>query len=280
MNATEVLKRIMTTLSLSKEEVLFTYAKLADGTILESSTFDVGESVDVVTEDGKSPAPAGEHEVILRDSEGNDVRIKIIVDSEGKITERENVELQSEEEVAKEEEIEEMVAGLIDTLTPDEVSSEVAEDIAEKVLDALEDKIEILKKRKATKMESIAGGDMGDDEEVATEETAEPISEDEDMKSILTKLQYRIEELEKKYKKMAEVKEEEISEGEDAEIVKVEPLPGDVAMKAAKSKVKGELPKLDGAPIDENAPKQNGVKFNKKGNVANTQNSFLSKLYK
>jgi hypothetical protein len=41
-----------------------------------------------------------------------------------------------------------------------------------------------------------------------------------------------------------------------------------------------ELPKLDGAPIDENAPKQNGVKFNKKGAVANTQNSFLSKLYK
>jgi hypothetical protein len=93
MNATEVLKRIMTTLSLSKEEVLFTYAKLADGTILESPTFDVGESVDVVTEDGKSPAPAGEHEVILRDSEGNDVRIKIEVDAEGKITEREIVEL-------------------------------------------------------------------------------------------------------------------------------------------------------------------------------------------
>jgi hypothetical protein len=41
-----------------------------------------------------------------------------------------------------------------------------------------------------------------------------------------------------------------------------------------------ELPKLDGAPIEENAPKQNGVKLNKKGNVVNTQNSFLSKLYK
>jgi len=229
MNATEVLKRIMTTLSLTKEEVLFTYAKLADGTILESPTFDVGESVDVVTEDGKSPAPAGEHEVILRDSEGNDVRIKIIVDAEGKITERENVEL-GEGEV---------------------------------------------------KMESIAGGDMGDDEEVATEETAEPISEDEDMKAIVTKLQYRIEELEKKYKEMAEVKEETISEGKKAEEVKAEPLPGDKAEKmAAVTDEDEELPKLDGAPIDENAPKQSGVKFNKKGAVANTQNSFLSKLYK
>lgn len=230
MNATEVLKKIITTLSLAKEEVRFTYAKLADGTILESPTFDVGETVDVVSEDGKSPAPAGEHEVILRDSEGNDVRIKIMVDAEGKITERENVELADEVE-----------------------------------------------------MESIAGGDMGDDEEVATEETAEPISEDEDMKSIVTKLQYRIEELEKKYKEMAEVKEEEISEGKKAEEVKAEPLPGDKAEKMAAvepDEDEEELPKLDGAPIDENAPKSNGVKLGKKTTMVNTQNSFLSKLYK
>ena len=232
MNATEVLKRIMTTLSLSKEEVLFTYAKLADGTILESPTFDVGESVDVVTEDGKSPAPEGEHEIILRDTEGNDVRIKIMVDAEGKITERENVELGEKEE----------------------------------------------------KMESIAGGDMGDDEEVDTEETAEPISEDMkkygDMKKVMEDMSYRIEELEKKMQSMMEVKEEEISEGKKAEKVKAEPLPGDVAMKAVTDEDEEELPKLDGAPIDENAPKQNGVKFNKKGSVPNTQNSFLSKLYK
>ena len=229
MNATQVLKKIMTTLSLAKEEVLFTYAKLADGTILESPTFDVGEMAEVVSEDGKSPAPAGEHELILRDSEGNEERIKIIVDAEGKITERENVELGEKEE----------------------------------------------------KMESIAGDDMGDDEEVSTEETAEPISEDEDMKSVVTKLQYRIEELEKKYKEMAEVKEEEISEGKEAEKVKTEPLPGDVAMKAVEpDEDEEELPKLDGTPIDENAPKQNGVKFNKKHSLVNPQNSFLSKLYK
>lgn len=232
MNATEVLKRIMTTLSLSKEEVLFTYAKLADGTILESPTFDVGESVDVVTEDGKSPAPAGEHEVILRDSEGNDVRIKIMVDAEGKITERENVELPEGD----------------------------------------------------VEMESIAGGDMGDDEEVATEETAEPISEDMrkygDMKKVMEDMSYRIEELEKKMQSMMEVKEEEVSEGEKAEKVKAEPLPGDVAMKAVTDEDEEELPKLDGAPIDENAPKQNGVKLNKKGAMVNPQNSFLSKLYK
>lgn len=233
MNATEVLKKIITTLSLAKEEVLFTYAKLADGTILESPTFDVGESVDVVTEDGKSPAPAGEHEIILKDTEGNDVRIKIEVDAEGKITERENVELPESEEEGEESE--------------------------------------------AVEMESIAGGDMGDDEEVATEETAEPISED--MAAVITKLQYRIEELEKKMQSM--VKEEEISEGKKAEKVKAEPLPGDVAMAAVEpDEEEEELPKLDGAPIDENAPKSNGVKLGKKTTMANTQNSFLSKLYK
>lgn len=228
MNATEVLKKIITTLSLAKEEVLFTYAKLADGTILESPTFDVGESVDVVTEDGKSPAPAGEHEIILKDSEGNDVRIKIYVDAEGKISERENVELPE-----------------------------------------AEDEVE---------MESIAGGDMGDDEEVATEETAEPISEDEDMKAVVTKLQYRIEELEKKYNEM--VKEEVVEEGKKAEKVKAEPLPGDVAMAAVTDEDEEELPKLDGAPIDENAPKSNGVKLGKKNALVNPQNSFLSRLYK
>jgi hypothetical protein len=228
MNATQVLKKLIATLSLAKEEVRFTYAKLADGTILESPTFDVGEMVDVVTEDGKSPAPAGEHEVILRDSEGNDVRIKIMVDAEGKISERENVELPEGD----------------------------------------------------VEMESIAGGDMGDDEEVDTEETAEPISEDEDMKSMVTKLQYRIEELEKKYKEMAEVKEEEVSEGGKAEKVKAEPLPGDVAMKAVTDEDEEELPKLDGAPIDENAPNKTGIKMNKKHSLVNPQNSFLSKLYK
>ena len=233
MNATEVLKKILTTLALVKEEVEFTYAKLADGTILESPTFDVGESVDIISEDGtKTAAPDGEHEVVLKDSEGNEVRIKVIT-KDGKITERENVELEAPAE--------------------DEV-----------------------------KMESIAGGDMGDDEEVDTEETAEPISEDEDMKSVITKLQYRIEELEKKYNQM-----ETIKEGGKADEVKTQPLPGDPGYKADEKMAavepdedeEDELPKLDGAPIDENAQKPN-IKLGKNSISANPQNTFLSKLYK
>jgi hypothetical protein len=191
----------------------------------------VGEAVEVVTEDGKTPAPDGEHELSLKDSEGNEVLIKVMT-KDGVITERENVEL-GEGEV---------------------------------------------------KMESIAGGDMGDDEEVDTEETANPIPEDEDMKSVIEKMAYRIEELEKKMQSM-----ETIKEGGEADKVKTEDLPGDPTKVNTVEKMAAvepdedeeeELPKLDGAPIDENAPNKTGIKMNKKGSMVNPQNSFLSKLYK
>lgn len=69
----------------------FVEAKSYDGAILESPTFDVGETIDVVKDGEKSPAPDGEHQIILKDSEGNDVKIRVKVQG-GKITERENVE--------------------------------------------------------------------------------------------------------------------------------------------------------------------------------------------
>ena len=76
----------------------FVEAALKDGTIVKSNTFDVGEEVKVVSPDGKeSPAPDGEHELSLKDSEGNEVLIKIIT-KDGKIVERENVELPEGEE--------------------------------------------------------------------------------------------------------------------------------------------------------------------------------------
>jgi hypothetical protein len=114
MSAQTMLNKIMTLLSV-KEEVALAYGQLKDGTILESNTFDVGEAIDVVSEDGsKSPAPTGEHEIALKDSEGKEVIIRVLV-ADGKITERENVEEkapeapeESEVEIEREMEMEVM----------------------------------------------------------------------------------------------------------------------------------------------------------------------------
>jgi len=106
MNAKQVLSKIATMLSLNTE-VQFVDAKTADGTILQSPTFDLGESVEVVSEDGtKTPAPDGEHQISLKDTEGNEVLIRVVT-KDGKITERENVEEaqpEAENEMAKEDE--------------------------------------------------------------------------------------------------------------------------------------------------------------------------------
>jgi len=91
----------------SKEEVKMVEAKDAQGNLLESNTFDVGEDVSVIGEDGsKTPAPDGEHQVVLKDSEGNEVKIRIQT-KDGKIVQRENVEeMSSEEPVSKQTETE------------------------------------------------------------------------------------------------------------------------------------------------------------------------------
>jgi hypothetical protein len=226
MNAKQVLGKILTVLS-AKEEVLFTYARLADGTVVESPTFDLGETVEIVTEDGKSPAPNGYHDLELKDSEGNEVYIRVKTE-DGKIVERENVEEAKPEAEAE--------------------------------------------------FESIAGEDIGGEEDSTEQtDTAEPLTEDTDMKKVMQKLQYRIEEMEKKMQTMEELfpkpNEEAVSDVSQAEVVKTEKLPE--TMSAVEPDEEEELPKLDGAPIEE-APKVKGT-FGKKTN--SPQGTFLSKLY-
>jgi hypothetical protein len=73
-------------------EVEMTIAEDAQGQKLESNTFDVGEEVYLIKEDGsKEPAPNGEHQVVLKDESGNENKIRIEV-MDGKIIQRENVE--------------------------------------------------------------------------------------------------------------------------------------------------------------------------------------------
>ncbi len=232
MNAKKVLNKIVE--FLSAEEVELTYAKLADGTIVESPTFDVGEKLEVVSEDGtKAKAPDGEHELSLKDTEGNETLIKVIT-KDGVIVERENVEL---EDVKVED---------IPQASGDIPASEI-----------------VGEEKNSVKMEE------------ETEEVA-PLPEDTDkeepsieieLKDMVAKLAYRIEEMEKKMQAMEKVKEEVVDK--EADIKKEDDIE------------EMELPKLDGAPVEEGvrfAAQANSKNYGKK--VKNSQSSFLSKLYK
>jgi hypothetical protein len=240
MNAKQVLSKVAKLLNL-EAEVTLTYAKLADGTIVESATFDVGEDLFVVSEDGtKTPAPNGTHELMLKDEEGNETLLKVITE-DGKIVERENVELE-----------------MIDTEKLPGDPTEV-NDVKDEKAAGTE-----VKDLKPSSMLAEVEPTVSEDE--TTEEVA-PIPADTDkeemgMPEMMKKVEemgYRIEEMEKKLAKMAEIEIEVKDEKE----------------------IEEELPKLDGAPIDEAfkfSAEQNNKRFGKK--VDNSQNTFLSKLYK
>jgi hypothetical protein len=235
MNAKKVLSKILTLLS--SEEVSLTYAKLKDGTIVESATFDVGETLDIVSEDGtKTPAPDGEHELSLKDSEGNEVLIKVIT-KDGKIEERENVELEDVE--------------------VKDIPQAGETDKANEVKDAAG----------SVKSGTMMAEETEEVETIPEDDEKEMPSIEIELKKMMEKLAYRIEEMEKRMMKMEEVKEEVVDKEAD--------------IKEEDDIEEMELPKLDGAPVEE------GVKFSAQNNnknygkkVENSQSSFLSKLYK
>jgi len=254
MNAKQVLNKIMTLLS--KDEVELTYAKLADGTIVESPTFDVGEDLMVIGEDGeKMPAPDGFHDLKLEGAEGEEVYIKVKSEG-GKIVERENVEMKAETAEVKDlpqtninekaNEVKDIESPASDSkgLKPSSMMAEVTEE-AEADIPQVGDGVPAdIKEGEDTPMT------MGD------------------MQKKMEEMAYRIEEMEKKMKKMAEVEIEVDGEKDEEE-------------KLPTMEEEEELAKLDGAPVE------TGVKFSseKSKNVygkktMNSQSSFLSKLYK
>jgi hypothetical protein len=238
MNAKKVLNKIVE--FLSANEVELTYAKLADGTIVESKTFDVGEDLFVVSEDGtKSPAPNGMHDLMLKDTEGNETMFKVKTE-EGKIVERENVEMADE----KVKDIPQ--AG---TYTEDDKVAEVPGQIEKGTLKAAEETDEV--------------------EKLPESEDAELKPEDKkpemDLGKMMEDMAYRIEEMEKKMMKMEEAMmppvdsmvDEEVAM-EEEELPKLDGAPTDEATKFSSE--------------------TNRKNYGKKSKDA--QSSFLSKLYK
>jgi hypothetical protein len=229
MNAKKVLSKIAE--YLSSQEVKLTYAKLKDGTVVESATFDVGEDLFVIGEDGtKTPAPNGEHELSLRDEEGNEVLIKVISE-DGKIVERENVELAD----ADAETIEAEPIPQADGAEPVEMAEET--DIVEDNLPTTGDGVPADIEKEGPEIEISLG-------------------------EIVEKLQYRIDEMEKKIASFEAVNEEVVDKEADIE-----------------EEMEEELPKLDGAPVESpNKFSANKTNFGKK--VMSAQESVLAKLYK
>lgn len=192
MDSNTVLGRIMTLLSLKDDgQIKLTYAKLADGTILESPTFDVGETVEVVSEDGtKTPAPDGEHELELTGAEGETVRFKIITEG-GVIKERENVEL---EEQGDEEE----------------------KDLSEETIEVDKDIPQALEKADDEELQEIVEPAEEAEEEEGENEVTINL---EDVAKQVEEMAYRIDELEKKLEAAEqEEKEEEMEEEEEKDI--------------------------------------------------------------
>jgi flagellar biosynthesis GTPase FlhF len=245
MNSKTVLNKILSLLS--KDEVVLTYAKLADGTIVESATFDVGEDLFVVSEDGtKTPAPNGTHDLMLKDEEGNENMMKVKTE-DGKIVERENVEMAAED---------------LDVVPVEEIPQ--ASGDLQKVNEVPDQK------------NQVKDGTLKMEEETEEVETLPEDATKEDEKEIeielgkkLEDMAYRIEEMEKKMMKM-----------EEAMMPPVDQTVNEEVAMAAEPDEDEELPKLDGAPIEEGFKfsAENRKNYGKK--VVDSQSSFLSKLYK
>lgn len=254
MNAKQVLNKIMTLLS--KDEVSLTYAKLADGTIVESPTFDVGEDLMIIGEDGeKTPAPDGFHDLKLVGEEGQEVYIKVKSEG-GKIVERENVEFEAETAEVKDlpqSNIEEEANKVKDIKSPasDDKGLKPSSMLAEVTEEAESD------------IPQVGDGVPADIKE--GEDTPMDMA---DMAKKLEEMSYRIEEMEKKMAKMAEISIEVEKEKDEEEMLPT-------------MDEEEELAKLDGAPVE------SGVKFstdksktNYGKKAQNSQSAFLSKLYK
>lgn len=243
MNSKSVLGKIMTLLSI-ENEVEMTYAKLKDGTIVESPTFDVGEPLEIVSEDGtKTPAPDGEHELALRDESGNENIIKVIV-KDGKIAERENVEL---EEKPKEEVVDK--------------EAEVKDEADVEMKDA----------------EFVPAHPLPNTTDEDPRNLIQTDDESKENDPLIT-LSYRIDELEKALKEMKMKLGEESPVDEEAIDEETPAEEGGVAMAEVEDE---ELPKLDGAPIDSISKlSQQTLTPNYGKKIENSQSSFLSKLYR
>lgn len=245
MNSKTVLSKILGLLSMDKE-VELTYAKLKDGTIVESATFDVGEDLFVVSEDGtKTPAPDGEHELSLKDESGNENLIKVMT-KDGKISERENVEL----ETVKVEDLPSASGDVLEVNVVPDQKNQV---------------------KSGTLMAEETEEVMPIPEDATEEDESEVEINLGDMVKKIEEMSYRIQEMETKMEAMMPPVDSEVTQEVAGMKMSAEP----------DEEEEEELPKLDGAPMEEAtrfSAETNRKNYGKK--TTDSQSTFLSKLYK
>jgi len=265
MNAKQVLSKIANMLNLADDTVVaeFTDAKTADGTILQSPTFDLNEDVEVVSEDGtKSPAPDGEHEISLKDSEGNENIIRIVT-KDGKIVERENVEEEKNEE--------EMEGEMPADVTMEGETTDQTSTIGGKV-NMAKDFVEA-PKGTSSKEPAHALPNTTD------EDPRNRVGPDtDDKKDPIISLSYRIAELETM---LADVKMAigDLTDRKDISHKEAQTTSIESDIKLAEEE-EIDVPKLDGAPVEMDRVNLSALHKPNNTKQGNYQGSFLSKLYK
>ena len=298
MNSKNVLSKILTLLALADEKMI--QAKTDDGTILQSSNFDVNDDVMEVGTDGKlTPAKDGEYTISFTTPEGAESTQVIDIDG-GKVA---SISAPDEaEQVSKgtdEEEMDDTNADIemSDAGTPQDPTkgdSQNRKDInsvpGSKVADTKQSDVKMadaknITEPKGASMEPAHALPNTTDEDPRnsigndTDDKKDPIISLEDMHARLAKMEDYMGKIAEKFEMPINPPSEEAGSNQVAPSANT---PVGVTPATQMAEVdEEELPKLDGAPVEQ------GYKFNSEVHkplnygkrVGDSQSSFLSKLY-
>lgn len=291
MNSKSVLSKILTLLSLADEKMI--QAKTDDGTILQSSNFDVNDDVMEVGADGTtSPAKDGEYTISFTNPEGAE-STQVIDVKAGKIE-----EISTPEDVAADEtEMDDMDTTMSTAGTPQDPTKgdkqnriDINSVPGSKVADTKQSDVKMANEfpaaPKGATIEPAHALPNTTDEDPRnsigndTDDKKDPIISLEDMHARLTKMEDYMGKIAEKMEMPINPPSEEAGSNQVAPSANT---PVGVTPATQMAEVdEEELPKLDGAPVEQ------GFKFNSEAvhkpqnygkKVGDSQSSFLSKLY-
>jgi len=277
MNSSNVLSKIMKLLAFQK--VALEGAQSEDGTIYESPSFEVGDEINTVSEDGTTtPARDGSIEVIIENEDGEEEGA-IITIKDGKITAVSEHPEESEDDEDNEPE-------------DDEAESDNKENKTE----------QHMKRARSSKFNSLAGDDISSKKGPAeqtgtpkplaqTDDKKEPVTMDDLMEAYSkleaahTALATKLDDLEAAHENHKTALSEVTSKVHDIEehLEDMDEEMGRIDIDKAPEVDKENIhpnqmarPKLGGAPVNASAQT---MKNNNNVKSADLQGAFLSKLY-